>query len=70
MKAVVFQYFGGVEVLQIADIETPAPVEGEILVRVRAAAVNPKDTFIRKGFFKNGRERTFPCRAVSIFQGR
>lgn len=51
MKAAVFRKFGGAEVLEIADIESPRPGDDEVLVKVRAAAVNPKDTFIRKGRF-------------------
>jgi NADPH:quinone reductase-like Zn-dependent oxidoreductase len=52
MKAVIINAYGGTGVLHIADIPRPSCGPGEVLVRVRAAAVNPKDTFIRKGRFK------------------
>ena len=52
MKAVIINAYGSREVLHIADIPKPIPLKDEILVRVKAAAVNPKDTFIRKGYFK------------------
>ncbi len=52
MKAVIINDYGGREVLAIADIPRPSPWNDEILVRVHAAGINPKDTFIRKGYFK------------------
>jgi len=52
MKAVIINAYGGSDVLHIADIPSPSCCPGEVLVRVYAAAINPKDTFIRKGRFK------------------
>jgi NADPH:quinone reductase-like Zn-dependent oxidoreductase len=52
MKAVIIKAYGESDVLQIADITRPSCRPGEVLVRVCAAAINPKDTFIRKGRFK------------------
>ena len=49
MQAIQLQEFGGPEVLQIREIPRPDPGVGELLVRVRAAAVNPVDTGIRSG---------------------
>lgn len=49
MKAVVINEFGGPEVLGLAEVETPSPADGQVLVRVRAAGVNPVDTYIRSG---------------------
>ena len=60
MKAVLFNTYGSPTVLQIADIPRPEAANGEILVRVRAAAVNPKDTFIRKGYLKHFSGADFP----------
>jgi NADPH2:quinone reductase len=48
-RAVVCDGFGGVEVLKIAQIPRPEPGPGEILVRVRAAALNRADTMQRNG---------------------
>lgn len=49
MKAVVINEFGGPEVLGLAEVETPSPADGQVLVRVKAAGVNPVDTYIRSG---------------------
>ncbi|MFB8754623.1 NADP-dependent oxidoreductase [Streptomyces nigra] len=49
MKAVGFFSFGGPEVLQVVDRDTPHAGPGEVRIRVRAAAVNPADTLIRSG---------------------
>ncbi|MDX1413925.1 MAG: NADP-dependent oxidoreductase [Candidatus Promineifilaceae bacterium] len=60
MKAAIFDSFGDTGVVRIADIPRPQISEGELLVRVHAAAVNPKDTFIRKGYLKRYTGETFP----------
>jgi NADPH:quinone reductase-like Zn-dependent oxidoreductase len=43
VRAVVQDTYGGPEVLRVADVERPVVGAGEVLVRVRAAAVNPPD---------------------------
>lgn len=43
MRAIRQQSFGGPEVLQLADVDRPEPGPTEVLVRVRAAGVNPVD---------------------------
>ena len=50
MKALCFYEHGGVEVLQYDDVPTPEPAAGEVLVRVRAAALNHLDVFVRCGW--------------------
>ncbi|WNC17404.1 NAD(P)H-quinone oxidoreductase [Brevibacillus brevis] len=49
MKAIVVEQPGGPEVLQLADIPVPTPSEGELLVRVKAGAINRTDILARKG---------------------
>ncbi|HKN25075.1 MAG TPA: NADPH:quinone reductase [Candidatus Acidoferrum sp.] len=51
MKAIQVHQFGGPEVLELHDIPTPKPEPGQILVRVRAAGVNPYDTYMRNGTY-------------------
>ncbi len=49
MKAVVMSETGGPEVLQLQDAPEPQPGEGEVLVRVLAASVNPIEWKQRRG---------------------
>ncbi|WP_345576721.1 NADP-dependent oxidoreductase [Nonomuraea rosea] len=49
MRAVVVHAFGGPEVLRITDVPTPVPAEGQVLIRVEAATVNPVDLATRSG---------------------
>ena len=49
MKAIVFDRFGGPEVLRVTDLPDPTPDEGEVVVEVAAATVNPTDLLMRSG---------------------
>lgn len=51
MRAIVQKEFGGPEVLRVAEVERPVPLSGEVLVRVKAAGVNPVDVAVRAGTF-------------------
>src|SRR5512138_3738595 len=51
MKAIQVHQFGGPEALALHEIPTPRPAAGEVLVRVRAAGVNPYDTYMRSGTY-------------------
>ncbi len=60
MKAIVINRFGGREVLQRIEVPKPEPGEGEVLVRVKAAGVNPVDWKIRAGYLKEFYPYKFP----------
>lgn len=49
MKAAVFSEFGGPEVVHLEEVERPDPGVGEVRLRVRAAAMNHLDLWIRRG---------------------
>jgi NADPH2:quinone reductase len=51
MKAIVVHQFGGPEVLKLEEIPTPKPAGGQVLARIRAAGVNPYDTYMRAGTY-------------------
>ena len=62
MKAILFDRFGGTEVLREADIEVPQPGPGQIRVRVKAAGLNALDGKIRSGAL----EAVFPTLLPSV----
>jgi NADPH:quinone reductase-like Zn-dependent oxidoreductase len=49
MKAIVYRCYGSPDVLEYEDIEKPTPAENEVLVRVKAASVNPLDWHYMRG---------------------
>jgi len=49
MRAVVLHEIGGPETLRLEEVDTPEPGDGEVLIKVRAAAVNPVDWKYRRG---------------------
>jgi NADPH:quinone reductase-like Zn-dependent oxidoreductase len=49
MKAIVQGKYGSADVLQLRDIDTPVVKEDEVLIRVRAAAVNIGDWHLLRG---------------------
>ncbi|HXY25563.1 MAG TPA: NADPH:quinone reductase [Candidatus Acidoferrum sp.] len=51
MKAILVRQFGGPEVLKLEEVPTPKPGDGQVLVRIHAAGVNPYDTYMRAGTY-------------------
>jgi NADPH:quinone reductase-like Zn-dependent oxidoreductase len=49
VKAVLFHEFGGLDVLQVEEVDDPAPGVGEVLIDVDASALNHLDVDIREG---------------------
>ena len=49
MKAIVYEQYGPPEVLQFKEFAKPAPADNEVLVKVRAASVNPLDWHFMRG---------------------
>ena len=49
MEAIVYRTYGSPADLRLADVPTPTPGDGQVLVRVRAAALNPLDWHLLRG---------------------
>ena len=69
MKAVRFDEYGAEDVLKVADVPVPAPESGEVLVRVKAAGINPGEAKIRDGLLHARWPATFPTGQGSDFAG-
>jgi NADPH:quinone reductase-like Zn-dependent oxidoreductase len=69
MKAVRFDQYGGIDVLNVADVPVPAPGSGEVLVKVKAAGINPGEAKIREGFLHSLWPATFPSGQGSDLAG-
>src|ERR1700728_1751262 len=60
MKAIVVHEYGGPEVLKFEEYPDPVPGQGDVLVRVAAASVNPVDCQRRAGLTKDFYPMQFP----------
>jgi NADPH:quinone reductase-like Zn-dependent oxidoreductase len=68
-QAVRFDEYGGVDVLHVTDVERPVPGPGQVLVRVKAAAINPGEGKIRSGELAQRWPTTFPSGEGSDLAG-
>lgn len=60
MKAVIIKEYGGIDKLLYTDIEKPVAGEGEYLINIKAAGVNPVDAKAREGYLKERIPNIFP----------
>jgi NADPH:quinone reductase-like Zn-dependent oxidoreductase len=68
-KAVRFEEYGGVEVLNVVEVPMPEPGPGQALVEVKAAGINPGEAKIRKGLLHSRWPATFPSGQGSDLAG-
>lgn len=68
-RAVRFDHYGDRDVLYIAEVEMPQPAAGEVVVQVRAAAINPGEASIRNGALEHMFPATFPSGEGSDLAG-
>lgn len=68
-RAVRFDQYGDIDVLNVVDVERPTPGPGEALVRVKAAGINPGEASIRKGLLHERWPSTFPSGEGSDLAG-
>jgi len=68
-KAVRFAEYGGIDVLNVVDVERPEPGARQVLVKVVAAGINPGEAAIRRGFLHDRFPATFPSGQGSDLAG-
>ncbi len=68
-RAVRFDHYGDIDVLNVVEVERPVPGPGEVLVRVKAAGINPGEASIRKGLLAEQFPATFPSGEGSDLAG-
>jgi NADPH:quinone reductase-like Zn-dependent oxidoreductase len=69
MRAVRFDKYGDVEVLRVVEVDRPTPGPKQVLVRVKAAGINPGEAAIRRGDFAERWPTTFPSGEGSDLAG-
>jgi NADPH:quinone reductase-like Zn-dependent oxidoreductase len=69
VKAVRFEEYGGVDVLNVAEVPTPVPGPGQVLVQVKAVGINPGEAKIRDGLLHERWPATFPSGQGSDLAG-
>jgi NADPH:quinone reductase-like Zn-dependent oxidoreductase len=69
VKAVRFEQYGGIDVLNVVEVPTPEPGPGQVLVQVRAAGINPGEGKIRSGDLDSMFPATFPSGEGSDLAG-
>lgn len=74
MKAVFYEEFGELDEIKTGELDKPEPGEGEVLVRVKSAGVNPVDAAVARGMLKDAIPTEFPVipgwDAAGVVEGR
>ncbi len=68
-RAVRFDSYGGVDVLKVVEVPRPVPGAGQVLVRVKAAGINPGEAAIREGAMHERWPAQFPSGQGSDLAG-
>lgn len=61
MKAIVINEYGDAGVLKYEEVAKPVPADNEVLIKVKASALNPIDSKIRNGYLHAFMPISFPC---------
>jgi NADPH:quinone reductase-like Zn-dependent oxidoreductase len=69
VKAVRFDEYGSVDVLNVVDVPKPEPGPGQVLVEVKAAGINPGEAKVRQGLLHAMWPATFPSGQGSDLAG-
>jgi NADPH:quinone reductase-like Zn-dependent oxidoreductase len=69
MKAVRFDEYGGVDVLDVREVDDPVAGPGRVLVAVKAAGINPGEISIREGLLHDRWPASFPSGEGSDLAG-
>jgi NADPH:quinone reductase-like Zn-dependent oxidoreductase len=68
-RAVRFNEYGGLDVLEVVDVPEPEAGEGQVVIRVAAAGINPGERAIREGYLHERFPATFPSGEGTDFAG-
>jgi NADPH:quinone reductase-like Zn-dependent oxidoreductase len=68
-RAVRFDKYGGIDVLHLVEVDRPVPGPEQVLVRVKAAGINPGEAAIREGVFAKQWPAKFPSGQGSDLAG-
>ncbi|MET0704864.1 MAG: NADP-dependent oxidoreductase [Mycobacterium sp.] len=68
-KAVQYDRYGDIDVLEVREVPRPVPANGEILVAVKAAGINPGEAMVRQGALHDRWPATFPSGQGSDLAG-
>src|ERR1043166_5235009 len=68
-RAVKFDRYGGVDELKVVEVDRPVPGKREVLVKIKAAGINPGEAAIREGKLAKQWPATFPSGEGSDLAG-